>query len=377
MNNISLYIHIPFCKSRCSYCSFFSTTQSLKSQENYFKALKIELSGYREILKKRIIQTIYFGGGTPSLIQPKLIGKFLKYINSNFDVSRDVETTIECNPESITRQKLQIYKQYGINRISVGLQAFQNKILKFLNRPHTIKQFTAKYKLIEEFGFENTNIDLIFGIPTQTFTDWEQTLIQTIQLNPSHISCYSLETENNSLLAKKIRNKTIRLPSESLNLKMYYFAESKLNKAHYNQYEISNFAKKGFECKHNLSFWRCCDYIGLGAGAHSKIHNQHYQNIANLHHYIKKTKNDECTKTNIVKLSKKDELLESIILGLRLRDGLNLDTFQNKFKKSILTLYKNQITKLSKHKLVEVNHKYLKLTRKGMDLENKVLEEFI
>jgi oxygen-independent coproporphyrinogen III oxidase len=376
-NQVGLYIHIPFCKSRCSYCSFFSTTNSLDLQEQYFNALKSEFSSYKEILEDKTIQTIYFGGGTPSLVKSHLIKNFFEYIISNFHVSQDFEATIECNPDSITQQKLLTYKQSGMNRISLGLQAFQDRILKLLDRAHTVDQFLSRYELIKKIGFKNINIDLIFGIPNQTFADWKETLKKVIEIKPTHISCYSLETDNNSPLAQKISQEILKLPSENLNRQMYYFAKQALRNTNYIQYEISNFSRPGFECKHNLMFWQGYDYIGIGAGAHSKFGSQHYQNIKNITKYIRNVENNNNTRGNIVKLSKNDEILEYIVVGLRLSRGLNLHAFEKKFNQSILTLYPNQIRNLAKENLVEVNYGNLKLTEKGMDLENKVLAEFI
>lgn len=373
----SLYIHIPFCQQKCNYCSFFSQIRSQNCIELYLKALEKEINSYKNKLKDFQISTIYFGGGTPSLISATDIERLLNLCRQNFNFTNDIEISLEANPESLTFEKLTAYKKMGINRLSIGLQAWQNRLLKYLGRTYQNQDFKEIISLVKQVGFENFNIDLIFGIPKQTFKDWQESLQEAVKLSPTHISCYSLELDNDSAWGKLYKLDKFKAMDEKLDRQMYHFARKFLKQNGFSQYEISNFAKKDFKCQYNLQFWQYNQYIGLGAGASSFFGNKRWQNIASIEDYIKKFQDKEEAGINLLKTCHKREIKEALMLSLRLTSGINISEFNNKFKIDLLKIYGMIIEKLVKDKLLAISKNNLKLTRKGLDLSNLVIVELL
>lgn len=359
----SIYVHIPFCKQKCLYCDFNSFQNKENIIDEYMKAL------YRECAKFSFgekIKTIYIGGGTPSFIDSKYI---VELLNS---LPNAEEMTIEMNPCTVTEEKLLDYKHAGINRISMGLQTTNDSILKEIGRVHTFKEFQKAYELVKKVGFENVNVDLMFGLPNQTLKDVEESLKYLISINPTHISCYSLIVHENIFK---------NLPSDEEEREMYYLIKRMLKDAGYEQYEISNFSKIGYESKHNLAYWNQEEYIGLGAGASSYYKGERYTNECNIEKYISKiNSNEDIRNTEEVEM-KESKLREYIILKLRLTEGICLEEGNEKFGVKIQEIFEKEIEKLQKLNLIEVdlktNKTYMKLTEKGMDLANQVWEEFI
>lgn len=359
----SIYVHIPFCKQKCLYCDFNSFQNRENIIDEYMKALYKECAKFSFDEK---IKTIYIGGGTPSFIDSKCIVELLKVL------PKAEEVTIEMNPCTVTEEKLIDYKNAGINRISMGLQTTNDSILKEIGRVHTFEEFQKAYELVKKVGFENVNVDLMFGLPNQTLEDAKESLRYLISINPTHISCYSLIVHENIFK---------NLPSDEVEREMYYLTKSMLKDAGYEQYEISNFSKNGYESKHNMAYWNQEEYIGLGAGASSYYKGERYTNEVNLDKYISKINNGEEIRNVEEVETKESKLKEYIILKLRLTEGLCFEEVNDKFGVNIKEVFAKEIDKLLKLNLIEFNKQndktYMKLTEKGMDLANIVWEEFI
>lgn len=359
----SIYVHIPFCKQKCLYCDFNSFQNKENIIDEYMKALYKECAKFSFDEK---IKTIYIGGGTPSFINSKYILELLNLL------PEAEEITIEMNPCTVTEEKLLDYKIAGVNRISMGLQTTNGNILKEIGRVHTFEEFQKAYDLVKKVGFENVNVDLMFGLPTQTLKDVEESLKYLIEIKPTHISCYSLIVHENIFKD---------LPSDEEEREMYYLTKQMLKDAGYEQYEISNFSKKGYESRHNLAYWNQESYIGLGAGASSYFNGERYTNEGDIEKYISKVNNGEEIR-NIEEIeTKESKLREYIILKLRLIEGVCIEEVNSKFEVEIQEIFATEINKLQKLGLIEKqianNKTYIRLTEKGMDLANQVWEEFV
>lgn len=365
---IGLYIHIPFCVHKCDYCDFISYANCEHNIDAYIEKLKEEI--LQEKLETYKITTIYIGGGTPSYIDSKYIIDILSLI----DKSYTKEITLELNPGTITKQKLEDYKTAGINRLSIGLQSIDNNILKQINRIHTFEEFEEAYNLVNEVGFENVNIDLMIGLPNQKLADIDKTLNKIIELKPKHVSVYSLIIEEGTPLEEKISKGILKLPDEEKEREMYWKVKNILEANGYIHYEISNFAKQGFESKHNLNCWEQKEYIGVGVAAHSYIDKIRYSNTEDLNKYLLGTKKNRIIYEN---QKKEEEQKEFMLLGLRKIKGVNIQEFKNKFVYNPIYLYREELNKLVKNKLIEIDTNYIRLTKKGIDLANLVWEEFV
>ena len=365
---IGLYIHIPFCAHKCDYCDFISFANNESKIEEYINKLKEEI--IKQNLEQYKITTIYIGGGTPSYIDCRYIVEILNLINKE----NAEEITIEVNPGTVTRDKLEDYYKAGINRLSIGLQSSDNNMLKQISRIHTYEQFLETYNLAREVGFKNINVDLMIGLPNQEINDIDRTLKEIIKLVPEHISVYSLILEDGTVLESKVSKGIFTLPDEKIERKMYWQVKNTLEKAGYVHYEISNFSKQGFESKHNWNCWEQQEYIGVGLAAHSYIEKTRYSNTEILSKYLNNL--EEC-RTIHEKQNIEDEQKEFMLLGLRKIEGIDIQKFKNKFIQNPIYLYRVELEKLVKNKLVEIDTNYIKLTKKGIDLANLVWEEFV
>lgn len=377
MKDINIYFHIPYCKAKCRFCSFYVIPGRKSRLEDYFIALKKEIESYKNQLSDYNIKTIYVGGGTPSLVDSIYITDVIEYIRQNFTVDADCEISVETNPETITEEKIHDYHSAGVNRVSIGLQATQDEVLKYMGRLYTFEEFKEKFLIVKSSPIKNINLDLIFGIPTLTLKDWENSLQTTIELKPNHISTYSLEVDEDSIFGYLEKKGRFKRMDEKLDRRMYKAAKNVLQRNNYKQYELSNFAQEGFECKHNLNIWNGQDYIGFGASSHSRFNNARYSNISSLEKYIDLISNNLSTQQDYTDLSYKDQLNERILLNLRTKKGINLKKFKDDFNVNFLQSYNQEISNLTKQKLIEVKNEYLTLTSKGQDLENIVNLEFI
>lgn len=378
MERFGIYIHIPFCVKKCSYCDFVSFCSDEKTWEQYTNAVVCEIEN-KKIENPKKVTTIYIGGGTPSLIPENYIVKIINTVRSRFKIEESAEITIEVNPGTVTEKKLVAYKNVGINRISIGLQSAEDRILKLIGRIHNYQTFLSTYNLTRNIGFENINVDLMLAIPTQTKEELLNTLNKVIELKPNHISLYSLIVEENTEIKKALEVGKLEYVDEKVEREMYWKTKRILEKNGYFHYEISNFAKRGFESKHNMDCWNQEEYIGFGIAAHSYINNKRFSNISNLEEYIKNI-NEENFEKNIElheNQTKQDKMKEYMMIGLRKIDGISISEFERRFRISPLFYFRFEIDKLVKENLLEVDLDYIKLTKKGLDFANIVFEEFI
>ena len=373
-NEIGVYVHIPFCKKKCDYCDFISYCNKDNLIDDYVQAVKAEIQTQNI---KPEITTIYIGGGTPSYIDSKYIIEILEKIKEK-NVSSNAEITIEVNPGTVTKEKLEDYIKSGINRISIGLQTTNDELLKQIGRIHNFTQFLETYKLAKKVGFKNINVDLMLGLPNQRIKDLKESLEQIIKLKPKHISVYSLIVEDGTPIANKIEKGEMQLPDEELERNMYWFVKNTLELNGFIHYEISNFAKKGYESKHNLNCWNQKEYIGIGASAHSYRDITRYSNTENIEEYIENVNNGNFNRNKIIhEVQKEDDAKkEFMLLGLRKIKGVDINQFKNKFGDNPIYLFRNELKKLTDERLLIIDNNNIRLTNKGLDLANLVWEEF-
>ncbi|MPM76588.1 Oxygen-independent coproporphyrinogen-III oxidase-like protein YqeR [bioreactor metagenome] len=374
---LGLYIHIPFCISKCKYCDFNSYKLDLDEKRKYLNAIEKEMKFYKEEIRGKEIDTIFIGGGTPSILNKNEIKFLFNNIKSNFKIKNDAEITMECNPGTLTLDKLNTMKECGVNRLSIGLQAVQNKHLEYIGRIHTYEEFQKNYYQAKEVGFENINIDLMYALPNQSKKDWMESLEKVVKLNPTHISAYSLILEENTELFNMYEKNEFKLLDEDTDIEMYEYTIKYLKSHGYNQYEISNYAKEGFECKHNILYWKCKNYVGLGASASGFLNEIRYNNFCELDKYEGIIHSGKKPIEWKEKLSIKDKIEESIFLGLRMNEGIEFKHFHEKYNVNFREVYKNEINKLEKMKLIEISNKGMKLTQKGREISNSIFVEFI
>jgi len=376
MNELGIYIHIPFCIKKCDYCDFVSVKPNDSLIEAYISSLLKEIEIYSKLINKFNIDSIFIGGGTPSSIDTEYIGKIFEKLYSSFNIVSNPEITIEVNPGTVENKKLKAYKQYGINRISLGAQSLNDKILLNIGRIHNELDILNTIESIKMEGFKNINSDLMIGLPEQTLDDVMSSLEKIIQLNLTHISLYSLIIEKGTKLYELEKNGKLLLPNEDEERLMYHQAKKILEKSGYIQYEISNFAKPGFECKHNLKYWTLQPFVGIGLNSHSNIWNYRFWNYSNFKdydYYIKKGKlpieNREFINTN-------SKITEFMILGIRLNSGINKEKFKRLFGTDMDYYYKDAIQKNINDGLIYDDGQCIKLTNKGLDLSNIVELDF-
>lgn len=397
---LGIYIHIPFCIKKCDYCDFISYSNCFEMQEKYVEKLLEEIEENRQLLKNNFISTIYIGGGTPSAIKPELIRRILDKIYEIIGiVNEKIEITIEVNPGTTTKNNLQMYRNCGINRLSIGLQSTNDSILKEIGRIHNYNQFLDTYKWANEVGFENINVDLMIGLPEQDIEILKDSLENVVNLKPSpkHISVYSLIVEEGTKIEQKINCGEMKLPNDEEERRQYHYMKNFLELNGYKHYEISNFAKPGYESKHNMNCWEQKQYVGFGVAAHSYVNGIRYANMANLEEYLNvdneknienymkndfevdfDNKNGFETIKNIEETQNKIDMeKEFMMLGLRKIDGISISKFEEKFGENPIYLFRNELQKLVEEDLLEVDLDDIRLTRKGLDLANLVWEEFV
>ena len=388
MKEIGIYVHIPFCKSKCYYCDFNSFTNKGEYIEKYVKCLKKEIKNVGDRVRRNsncnyaelsIAKTLYIGGGTPSFIDAKYIEQIMDTIQTNFEIDKNIEATIEVNPGTVTLKKLQKYREIGINRLSIGLQTSNDNLLKLIGRIHNFEQFLQTVNLAKLAGFTNINVDVMIGLPNQTIYDVEDTLNKIIKLDVTHISVYSLIVEEGTKIEKLLDNDTLKLPDEEIERYMYWFAKRKLEENGYIHYEISNFAKIPYRSKHNLDCWNQKEYIGFGVSASSYEEGIRYRNKDEIEEYIKNIEEEQERKNVIIdeKQDKQTMMNEYMILGLRKITGININEFRRKFEVSPLHKYNKELTKLVREGLINIDTNNIRLSKKGLDLANLVWEEFI
>jgi oxygen-independent coproporphyrinogen-3 oxidase len=373
----ALYIHIPFCRSKCHYCDFNSQAGKEHIMAPYFNALKKEMRMYSPQLADCTVSSVFIGGGTPSLAAPELISKLMEDIGDNFNVGKAIEVSIESNPGTLSIEKLKAYRECGINRLSIGLQACQDSLLKYLGRIHTYEDYVESIENAQKTGFENINADLIFGIPGQTIGDWDETLSKALKTAVTHLSCYSLKIEEGTMFGDRLESGLLTPADDDLDRNMYGLAKEKLSDAGFLHYEISNFSLPGYECKHNITYWRALEYLGLGAGAHSYISGVRFNNIYSPEEYIGLISSGASPAENHQPIGREESMSEFAVLGLRLVEGLSVPEFQDRFGEDIFKRFGPRIEGLVKKGLLEVSDNMIKLTPTGLDLANQVFLEFL
>ena len=420
---LELYVHIPFCVKKCAYCDFLSFPSGeseARERASYVDALLREIKGQKDNFKDYVVTTVFLGGGTPSLLRESDTARIFHALKESFDISGNAEITMEVNPGTVTAKKAAAWRMCGVNRLSIGLQSANDDELKILGRIHTFQDFLGTWKIIREAGFDNVNIDLISAIPGQTLPSWEKTLRAAAELGAEHLSAYSLIIEEGTPFYKiygegETQNKDDSsdgkestalshcaaclpipsLPDEDTEREIYKVTKGILEEYGYHRYEISNYAKEGYECRHNLGYWERKEYLGLGLGASSLINEQRFRNTADMGRYLEVFKTDGAAeeglfgadggvaafpcagKEDIEMLSVQEQMEEFMFLGLRKMKGVSRTGFQKRFGKTLEEVYLNQIKKLERQGLVESAGDDLWLTERGIDVSNYVFAEFL
>lgn len=393
---LGIYIHIPFCARKCIYCDFLSFGVDAQNYVNwnglrkdYINALCIELLSCKHLRDSYIVDTIFIGGGTPSILMPGDIEKIMDTLRLAFSVSKNAEITIEANPGTLTESKVAEYIHAGINRISIGLQSANDEELALLGRIHNYDQFLVSYDNAREAGFENINIDLISAVPGQTLHTYLNSLEKVMKLKPAHISAYSLIVEDGTPLAENDR--LLRLiPDEDTDRKMYEATERLLISGGYNRYEISNYARTGYECRHNIKYWTLKEYIGFGIGASSFFNQRRFSNTQDMDEYIRiMTAASKCGSfeevsacvNNIRHLDEAADtghlMEEFMFLGLRMTKGVSASSFHKKFNRSIYEVYGQVIDRYVSSGHLVNNKGIISFTKKGLDVSNSILADFL
>jgi len=382
MDAVSLYVHIPFCRAKCAYCDFNSYPGLDHLFEQYVRALQGEMRwvGWGRSLK---VNTIYLGGGTPTVLPLEFLGEFLDACREQFMIAEGAEITVEANPGTVDVSYLAGLLEMGVNRLSLGVQSFHDDELRLLGRIHTAAQAVETYRLAKRVGFDNVNLDLIYGLPRQTLTSWQTTLRQAIHLRPDHLSLYCLTVEEGTPLGECIVRGELPVPDPDLAAEMYTLAEETLDKAGYVHYEISNWAQPGHECRHNLTYWRNRSYLGLGAGAHSYFDKKRWHNVLSPAEYINQLEANwqgpfPSSVEGVEEIDEPLEMTETMILGLRLvQEGEGLADFRGRFGRELMDLYGGQIEETEQAGLLEVEGERVRLTARGRLLGNEVFQRFL
>lgn len=384
MKNLSLYVHIPFCTAKCHYCDFLSGPKYMQEKEEYIEALRKEIGNRAQELSReeKIVDTIFFGGGTPSVLESEEIKKIMKVIKERFHVLQEAEISLEMNPDSVTKEKLKVYKKIGINRLSIGLQSANNEELKVLGRIHTWEGFLKSWNLIKDEGFTNVNIDLMSGLPGQSLKSYEETLKKVLALDPQHISSYSLIVEEGTKFEQwygEGKAQEHRLPSEETDRRMYELTKKMLKEKGYERYEISNYSLPGYECKHNEGYWTGKSYLGFGLGASSYFRGQRFQNENDMEKYLTLMEKGEDSTLDRYTLSQKEQREEFMFLGLRRMKGVREEEFYERFQISMKEVYGEKLQSLEEKALLKYNNKEgsWSLTEFGIDVSNQVFVEFL
>ncbi len=371
-----IYIHIPFCVHKCIYCDFLSAPADDAVKYAYTKALINEIKNTADKRVNDKITSIFFGGGTPSVLPDGCIADILAAVRDCFDIADDAEITMECNPGTVNESRLSEYRKAGVNRLSFGLQSADNNELKMLGRIHTFEQFVESFRLARAAGFNNINVDLMSAIPGQTEEVLKDTFDKVIALQPEHISVYSLILEAGTYLADNI-DKFPPVPDEDEDRRMYHMTKKRLHSAGYERYEISNYSRSGYECRHNLLYWNRGEYYGFGCSAAGFLGNGRYSDIRDVKKYIELNGDTDKLHENIEILTKEDAMEEFMFLGLREMAGVNVIDFCKRFGVPIEQVYEKEIESNIDKGLLMRQKDMLKLTEYGIDICNTVMSDFI
>lgn len=371
-NPLELYVHIPFCVKKCDYCDFLSGPATKEVQEAYVKAVLQEIQNLPEE-NGREVSSVFIGGGTPSAIDASGIGEILDNLKTKFKFSPDAEISMEANPGTLTQDKLFLYRKYGINRLSLGLQSPDNRELKTLGRIHSYEEFLESYQLARQAGFTNINVDLMSAIPGQTYEGWVRNLRLVADLAPEHISAYSLIIEEGTPFAER----QLDLPDEDTEYQIYEDTAAILEEYGYQQYEISNYAKEGFSCRHNIGYWKRIDYLGIGLGAASLYNEKRFSNTSDMSQYLEACADIERIRQDVCELSKREQMEEFMFLGLRMTKGIQETEFKKQFGTDLMSIYGSVLEKYKSTGFLEYDAGFWRFTRKGIHVSNQILAEFL
>lgn len=378
---IALYVHVPFCLKKCSYCDFVSYPYHPSRVDLYLKALRVEAEIYSSLLpeQQKELTSVFVGGGTPTCLSDgDLLALLVDVVGRHFTVPDGIEITVEANPGTLDEEKLSALRAAGVNRLSLGVQACQDRLLAVLGRCHSFNQALESVKLARRAGFENLNVDLIFGIPGQSLADWSRCLDEILTLEPDHVSAYSLQLEEGTPLHRAVENGEIEPCSEEDELVMYQMSIVRLTAAGFKHYEISNFARPGRECRHNLHYWHNLEYLGLGPGAHSYLNRKRFSNTADLDQYaVCLLEQRELSLAWEEDVSPEVEMAETMMLGLRLIEGVELAAFRRRFGYRLEDVFGSQLKKLVRDGLLELHDGFVRLTAAGLPVANWVFMEFV
>jgi len=371
------YLHIPFCEHICFYCDFNKVFLEGQPVDEYVDSLIKEMQLSKQQHPKEEIRTFYIGGGTPTTLNERQLDKLLNAIRSTYSLPKGAEFTMEANPESVSFEKLKIMRDYGVNRLSMGVQSFNNDILKKIGRIHTSEQVYTSVADARKAGFENMTIDLIFRLPNQTMADFEDSLKKALELDLPHYSIYALILENKTVFFNLMRQGKLPLPSEDTEADMYALAIETMTRSGRNQYEISNFALPGYESQHNLTYWKNESYFGFGAGAHGYLDGIRYHNHGPIQQYLAPLRENRLPIIRQQQLSKQEQMEEEMILGLRTMAGVSQKHFAAKFQTSLLDQYPAVISDLVAQGLLAIDGDRIRLTQRGVFLGNEVFRSFL
>jgi oxygen-independent coproporphyrinogen-3 oxidase len=374
MTRAGVYIHVPFCVRKCSYCDFLSYAGKEDLYLAYKNALIREIRTSAELRQTDAIDTIYIGGGTPTVLPPSFLAEILK-ITQEYCVTADAEITVEANPGTLNEEMLHTLRQAGVNRLSLGLQTWQDTILKTLGRVHTCQKFLENFMHARAIGFTNISVDVMFGVPGQTINDWRETLCHVCALTPQHISAYGLQVEEGTVFHKWRSENRLQLPDDETERRMYAITEEILSREGYAQYEISNYARQGFASKHNCKYWRRENTLGFGLGSHSFHNEMRWHNIYDLTSYVRQS--HDTPREELFTVSRKEAMEETMFLGLRLNEGVCLQTFADRFGVSMRAVYNVVLIKMQDQGLLRVTDTSVALTPRGRDISNWVLAGFL
>lgn len=369
---LELYIHIPFCVQKCQYCDFLSGPSDQETRDRYIKALRAEIQAVQGVEAYEIV-SVFIGGGTPSVLKAEAIASIMRTLQEQFFFCEDAEVTIEANPGTVDLEKLTIYRNVGINRLSLGLQSTDAEELKLLGRIHSYEEFLKSYEWAREAGFSNINIDLMFAIPGQTGEAWRQHLYQVAELNPEHISAYSLIIEEGTPFAEQ----NLDLPDEDTEYQMYEDTAEILERYGYRQYEISNYAKQGYMCRHNAGYWQRREYLGFGLGASSLYRGMRFSNTRRMQEYLKESRNPDQIRKDVTVLSRNERIEEFMFLGLRMTEGISEKKFEENFDVRLMDVYGDILQKYEETGFMEHIETKWRLTRKGIHVSNHILADFL
>lgn len=372
---LGIYIHIPFCARKCYYCDFLSAPETRETKERYLSLLDREMQLYKEIVSAREADTLFIGGGTPSFLETDLTDKLLCSVKKWIPSENLKEFTIECNPNSVTEEKLNLYKEAGVTRISLGMQSACDEELKKLGRLHSVKEFEKTYELVRKHGFERVNIDVMAAIPGQTIESYKHTLEYVVGLSPEHISSYSLIIEEGTPFYEKYReNPPV---DEDTDRQMYDLTKEILGRHGYHRYEISNYAKEGQECIHNLKYWQGGDYLGLGLGAASCMEHERWSNVRGLTDYEDRICCGQKPVEYTEELGEEEQKAEFMFLGLRCMEGVSAERFEKKFHQSVEERYGKVLHKYENMGLMRFMNGNWQLTEQGIDVSNHIFADFL